>query len=165
MSRDRRAPWGLLLGLAALALVIGGVALIVARSGGVPDGPVPITWNREPCAHCRMLVGEPAHAAQLVTRDGMVANFDDPGCLFRYLSEHTPDVHRLWFHHGADDRWLGVDEVGFATGAMTPMGFGLVAVDRTTTGALDLPAARAWIDAQAAGDARPAPTAARRGAP
>jgi hypothetical protein len=89
-----------------------------------------------------MLVGEPSYAAQLVTTAGDVANFDDPGCLLHYLDEHAPPVHRLWFHDSAADRWLPPADVGFVSGASTPMGYGLAAVPATTPGAISLDDAR-----------------------
>jgi copper chaperone NosL len=156
VARDRRSI-GLLVAVAAAgALVVALVALAVARSGGVPDGPQPVVWNREPCGHCRMLVGEPGFAAQLITSDGTVVAFDDPGCLLRFLDERRPAVHRLWFHRHDGDGWLGPDEVAFRREAQTPMGYGLAAVERGAPGALDLEAARAWVRAR---DAAP-PTGA-----
>ncbi len=141
----RRRPWGWLVAAALVAALIAIVTLAV-RGDPPPDRPAPVVWNRESCAHCRMAVGEPRHAAQLVTRDGAVHNFDDPGCLLRYLSDHDPVIHRLWFHDAHADRWLGPDEVGFETGATTPMGWGLLATARRP-GLLDLAAARAAVDA------------------
>lgn len=141
MSR-RELPWlrlGVLAGVAALI-----VAVIVIVRGGhtVPDDVQRIEWDRQACAHCQMLIGDPHHAAQLITDDGGVMSFDDPGCALRYLDQHHPHVHRLWFHHSVEDRWLPADEVGFLTGGTTPMGSGLLAVERGTHGAIDLAAAR-----------------------
>lgn len=134
-----------------LARVVGRVVVmaaliaVVACGRRVPDGPEPVAWNHQPCAHCRMLVGEPAHAAQLITRDGDVAHFDDPGCLFEYLDDRQPQVHRLWFHDSRTERWLSRDDVGFLTGATTPMGFGLAAVPRATPGAISFDDARRQV--------------------
>lgn len=111
---------------AALAVV---VTVVVSRGTRVPDGPVPIAWDREPCAHCHMQIGEPRHAVQLITTDGAVASFDDVGCAIEYLRQHRPAVHRLWFH-GEGETWLGTDVVGFVATEITPMGSGLLAVDR-----------------------------------
>ena len=61
---------------------------------------------------------------------------------------------RLWFHHPSDDRWLGADEVGFAQGATTPMGFGLTATERRP-GLLDLAGARAVVAIRDGGPAHP----------
>jgi copper chaperone NosL len=145
MPRERTIPWRWVVALVAAG---GLVALIATLVGGrrIPDGPEPVAYNRQACAHCRMLVGEPSYAAQLITTDGDVAFFDDPGCLVRYLDDHAPRVHRMWFHDHASERWWSGDEVGFVTApAPTPMGFGLAAVSRTTATAIDLAAARARL--------------------
>lgn len=120
-----------------------------------PDGgPHPIVYDREPCAHCRMLISEPRFAAQLETKDGEVQSFDDPGCLFAGLATRAPDVRALWFHHVREDRWLDAEHVAFEAGEHTPMGYGLGAVDAGAPGALSLDVARARI---AERGARPEP--------
>jgi hypothetical protein len=119
---------------AALAGLVGIVVHVVSASGDLPSAPVPIAWDREVCGHCRMHVGEPRHAVQLVTRDDVVTNFDDVGCALRFLAERQPAVHRLWFH-GDGETWIAADRVGFVTAAVTPMGSGLVAVEASTPGA------------------------------
>lgn len=131
-------PWRTIATLGALAAITLLVVLVIARGRPAPDGPEPVAWNHQACAHCRMLVGEPPHAAQLTTRGGDVAFFDDPGCLMNYLHDRKPDVHRLWFHDSTSDRWLSGAEVGFVTGATTPMGYGFAAVPHGTPGAIDL---------------------------
>jgi copper chaperone NosL len=131
-----------LVALAAVTAVGALVAALIMRGRPLPSGPVEIVWNRAPCAHCRMLVGEPAFAAQLVTRSGDVMAFDDPGCLLRYLDDQHPDVHRIWFHDSTSDRWLSPEEVGFVPGAATPMNFGLAAVPAGSPGAVSLADAR-----------------------
>lgn len=139
---DRQVAW-FKVGAAMFVLAaIAGIVLVVRSSQQLPGEVQPIEWHRQPCAHCQMLIGDPAHAAQLITRDGDVLAFDDPGCALRYLDEHQPSIHRLWFHHGAAERWLPADAVGFTTGATTPMASGLLAVDRDVPGAIDLAAAR-----------------------
>jgi copper chaperone NosL len=129
--------------------------VLLACGSRLPDGPAPVAWDRQPCAHCRMLVGEPAYAAQLITTDGDVVYFDDPGCLMRYQDERRPAIHRLWFHDSAGGGWLGGDAVGFVAGAATPMGYGLAAVPRATAGAIDLATARHVLAARAADRAPP----------
>jgi hypothetical protein len=118
----------------ALAVLAAAVVHVVSAAGELPDAPLPVAWDREVCGHCRMHVGEPRHAVQLVAQDGAVTHFDDVGCALRYLAERRPAIHRLWFH-GEGDTWLGADRVGFVTTAVTPMGSGLLAVDAATPGA------------------------------
>lgn len=98
-----------------------------AACRSIPDAPTAIAYDREACAHCHMLIGDPRYAAQLVTEAGDVLDFDDPGCALRYLAEVHPAVHRLWFRDARRDRWLAAGDVRFAPGADTPMGYGLAA--------------------------------------
>jgi copper chaperone NosL len=126
--------------LAALAL-----ALAACARG---EGPSPIAWDREPCAHCRMLISEPRFAAQLETEDGEVRSFDDPGCLLAELVSRSPRVAALWFHHAHEDRWLAGAAVAFERAERTPMGWGLGAVDAGTPGAASLAQAQAQVAAK-----------------
>jgi copper chaperone NosL len=119
--------------------------LLAFPACGPAEGPQPIVYDREPCAHCRMLISEPRFAAQLQTVDGEVESFDDPGCLFARLDEEHPRVRALWFHHLREDRWLSAEEVGFEPTQKTPMGYGLGAVDADAPGALTLEEARARV--------------------
>ena len=132
----------LLLGV-VVAVAIGGITFSVFFAGDRPDGPVDVVWDKAACAACGMHVGEPPFAAQLVTTDGHVYIFDDPGCLFQFAAHENPSVHGVWFHHRSEPRWLPSDQVSFVAATPTPMGFGLAAVDRGEPGALDLESARA----------------------
>ena len=90
-----------------------------------PDAPSAIAYDREPCAHCHMLIGDSRFAVQLVTDAGDVLDFDDPGCALRYLAEVHPAVHRLWFRDYRRDRWIAASDARFVRGVETPMGYGL----------------------------------------
>ena len=122
----------------AVALIAAMVALVVRDGTRIPDDVQPIAWNAEPCAHCRMLIGDPAYAAQVITTDGTVRSFDDPGCAARFIREQRDNVHRAWFHAGTGDGWIPLAEVGFVPVATSPMGSNVIAVPRTTPGALAL---------------------------
>lgn len=119
-----------------VAIVVLGTILAVVVYGGtrLPDRPQPIAWNHEACAHCRMLIGDPTFAAQVITDDGDVLSFDDPGCAAAYLRTHH--VHHAWFH--GRDGWLARDAVGFVRVAHSPMGSNVIAVPKATPGALAL---------------------------
>lgn len=131
--------------VALVALVLGVTAC------GPPDGPQPIAWDREACAYCRMLISDPAFAAQLQDADGGIENFDDPGCLFARLDARQPRVHALWFHHVREDRWMAGDAVAFVRVAPTPMNFGFGAVDLATPEAIPMEAVRAELRARGGG--------------
>jgi hypothetical protein len=154
----RDLPWFRIAGAGAVVAMTVAIVLVVRGGTAIPDDVQPIEWHKQPCAHCAMLVGEPAHAAQLITSEGEVLTFDDPGCALSYLDERRPHVHRLWFHHASADRWLPADQVAFTPGGTTPMGSGLLAVELGTQGAQDLAAVRARLHVPAAAlDATAAP--------
>ena len=120
-------------------IALGAVAMLIVRCGTrIPNEVQPIAWNSEACGHCHMLIGDPAFAAQVITDDGEVVSFDDPGCAARYLSAHAGRVHRAWFHEGRGDRWLSLDDVGFVRVPASPMGSNVMAVPKATPGALSL---------------------------
>jgi copper chaperone NosL len=130
----------------ALALLAG----VVLAACGPAAGPQPIAFDREACAHCRMLISEPRFSAQLQAEDGSFASFDDPGCLLAHSAAREPGA-RLWFHHLRDDRWIPGERTAFEVVSRTPMGYGLGAVDAGTPGALSLDAARAHVARRAGG--------------
>jgi len=134
----RELPWGKAIAVAVVLALVAGIAAVVRGGTTVPDSVQPIAWNHQPCAHCQMLIGDPRHAAQLVTDEGDILSFDDPGCALRYLDAHHVAVHRLWFHHAVEDRWLPADHVVFRRGAVTPMGSGLEARDAGEPDTIDL---------------------------
>ena len=112
-----------LAGLLALAFL----ALACAPS----EGPAPVAWDRTRCAHCGMLVSDPAWAAQRHTAGGEVLHYDDPGCLLAAVADANAgdgaaDRAAYYQHHTAD-RWLRGDEVEFAQTNDSPMGYGLAA--------------------------------------
>ena len=144
---DRRWPWLLLLPLLVLAVLI-------YRAQRLPEGPQPIVWDREACAHCHMHIGEPRFAAQLQTREGQVLNFDDPGCLLRYEAEQRPARRAAYFHDVNADRWLDAAQVAFLPTEGSPMSYDLGAVPRGTPGALDYSAAQEKVLTRGPGGAR-----------
>lgn len=126
MPTERRSPRWL--------LALAGVALLVAlwRLAAPPGGPVEPAWNRVACSRCRMLVSDPAFAAQLHAANGEVRYFDDPGCLLLQRAEAPEPTAEAWFHDSRSERWLAEAEVAFVRVGETPMGHGLAAVPRAT---------------------------------
>jgi hypothetical protein len=141
MPEQRRSGKVLFLLISLAGLLAAGLFFIIRHTQALPTGPLPIVWDREACAECRMHVGEPRFSAQLQTREGQVLNFDDPGCLLRYLKERNPSVHALYFHHLTEERWLTRAEVAFVRAEGSPMGHDLGAVALGTPSAIPFSAA------------------------
>lgn len=142
MGADRRAHSRLGPLLVAGAL-LAALVLALRWAQSPPVGPVEPSWSRTPCAHCGMLVGDPAHAAQLHTPAGEVRFFDDAGCLLLYAAEHPDEAGSAWFHHFREPRWIPEADAGFLAAEGTPMSYGLGAVDAGE------PGARSRVDALA----------------
>jgi copper chaperone NosL len=106
------------------------LALLAVACGVKADGPPEILVDRTPCAHCGMLVSEPAFAAAY-RRDGSEARiFDDIGCLLNAISsEANPERLRFWFHDAGTAVWIDRTEAVFVRSARlrTPMSGGIVA--------------------------------------
>ncbi|MFN7951374.1 MAG: hypothetical protein U0610_06595 [bacterium] len=128
--------------LAVLAVGVGIVGWQVRLGQQLADGPVPIAWGKEACAHCHMHLSEARFAVQLQTTGGEVLDFDDPGCFFAYVEQQRPEIHEVWFHHAREERWLRLTDVAFVTVAATPMDFGLAAVDASEAASLGYEQAR-----------------------
>jgi hypothetical protein len=141
-TNGRGTKWALGAVCAGAAAVVALVSWQVCEGQRLPQGPVAVAWDKEPCAHCHMQLSEPRFAVQLQTAAGDVLNFDDPGCFLSYAEQERPQIHEVWFHHGRDERWLRRSEVGFVEVPATPMNFGLAAVERNQSGALSYEQAR-----------------------
>jgi hypothetical protein len=105
---------------------------------GATSAFTPIAWGSQACDSCRMSIDAPAHATQAIADDGRVLSFDDPGCLVIEIGMGRLRPGEIRFRHVDEDRWLALDEAGFARREGTPMSFGYVAVDREHA-ALDFP--------------------------
>lgn len=105
------------------ALLAGLLALAACSRA---DGPVDPVWGKEPCAHCRMLVGDKAHAAQ-ASHDGERRYFDDLGCMVLWLEDRRFAGARAWARDAEDGRWVDARTARYSDGARTPMDFGLAA--------------------------------------
>lgn len=142
MSRPRPDRGGALVPLLVLLIAGGLFAWLLVSSESLPEGPLEVVWDKAPCAECSMHVGDPAFAAQAILEDGTVLYFDDPGCWFLHEPDLSAPLHRAWFHHVREDRWLPLEAVAFEPAEDTPMGFGIGAVDPGAPGAMTPEAAR-----------------------
>jgi copper chaperone NosL len=93
------------------------------------SAPVPgvIRYDVDACDHCRMTIADPAFAAQLVTRTGVVFRFDDPACLVAFIASNRvagDAVHSAWVNdHAHPDALVNVNEAVFVVsdGIRAPM--------------------------------------------
>lgn len=89
------------------------------------DGPVDPVWGKQLCSTCRMIVSEPAYAAQLIDQGGKRHFFDDIGCMDAFLVEHSKTPPRgTWVR--SNERWVDATSARYASGARSPMDYGFV---------------------------------------
>lgn len=68
-----------------LGIVILGWVLALGVQACRSDGPKPINFGKDQCAHCRMTVSDARFASQLVTNKGRAYNFDDIQCMVAFV--------------------------------------------------------------------------------
>lgn len=107
----------------------------VAGCGATAEGPPEILVDRTPCAHCGMLISEPAYAAAYRAPGSESRVFDDIGCLLASARNETaPAALTFWFHDAGTAGWIDGRHAVLVRAATirTPMGGGLIAFrDRT----------------------------------
>lgn len=105
----------------SLLLGVAGLVVLACTKTDEPTDPV---WGKEPCAHCRMLVGDKRYAGQVVT-NGDRKFFDDVGCMVTWLADAKAE--RVWVRDALANRWLEAKSARYVEGAKTPMDFGFEA--------------------------------------
>jgi copper chaperone NosL len=138
----RRAARGLLPAL----------ALLLAACGDPGTGPTAIKWDRVTCTHCRMVLSDRHHAAQVRVRtpDGRsrAYPFDDLGCALVWLetqpAKDDPAVE-VWVSDWRSGDWIDARAAAYVPNQVTPMEYGLGAQRDPAPGALDFAQARRQV--------------------
>lgn len=110
---------------AALIALAGVAGSLFAAGCARTDVALDPVWGKEPCAHCRMLVGDKRYAAQ-VAGEAERRYFDDIGCMVLWLDAHGPRA-RAWVRDATGQSWLDATRARYVAGARTPMDFGFEA--------------------------------------
>lgn len=86
-----------------------------------PTEPV---WEREGCAHCRMVLSEKRFAVQRILNSGEKHFYDDINCALKH--NHLDNEGKLFVRPYGDEKWVSAEEVNYQSGLRTPMnsGFG-----------------------------------------
>lgn len=103
--------------------VLLGLAAALAFACSKADTPADPVWGKEPCAHCKMLVGDKRYAAQVI-HDGERLYFDDFGCMVLWLDEKGSGSTRAWVRDDAKGAWVDARTSLYEEGKKTPMDFG-----------------------------------------
>jgi copper chaperone NosL len=105
--------------------------LVLVGCGGQTSAQEPptISYGRDVCQRCGMIISEERFAGALVTAGGDAALFDDVGELVLTVQEEGLDNRRAWAHDRGTGAWIDAVSASFVRGdaGATPMGTGVVA--------------------------------------
>jgi copper chaperone NosL len=107
-----------------LAVVL--VLSACARSGS--DLPY-ISYGRDACARCGMILSEERFVSGYVDKDGQTIAFDDLGEFLAMVAKDPSIASKAYVHDAKDGRWLRAASAVFLKipGLATPMGSGYAA--------------------------------------
>jgi copper chaperone NosL len=112
--------------------VLGSTALVLAGCGDKASGTEPpkISYGKDRCARCGMIISDERFAGGLVEPDGDALVFDDPGELIAQIQEEGLKDRRVWVHDYITKEWIDGTQAFFVVDddLMTPMGTGVVAL-------------------------------------
>ncbi|MCP4308751.1 MAG: hypothetical protein GY926_05000 [bacterium] len=112
--------------LLLLATVAGGCS-----TSADANGPPEISYGRDICLECNMIISEPRFAASYRLDDGETKSFDGIGELVKH-AQRVGELDRIafaWVHDFNTKEWILIDEAYFVVGQkiVTPMGHGIIA--------------------------------------
>lgn len=88
-----------------------------------PQDPL---WERDSCAHCRMVLSEKRYAVQRILPNGQIHHYDDIVCAMKH--GHAPDEGKLYVRPDGGDEWVDAEKATYESGLRTPMNSGFGAV-------------------------------------
>jgi copper chaperone NosL len=97
------------------------VAALIACTTSHPVEPV---WNKQPCAHCAMVMSDTRFGAQLVAENDHTF-FDDVGCMVAFMGERGASG-RAWVKDAQTGKWLDARSARYIS-ASSPMDYGFEA--------------------------------------
>ena len=129
------------------------LTLLAACSGDPGTGPVEVTWDRDACARCNMVLSDRHHSAQVRhtpsgTRRSQVWTFDDLGCAVLWLDRQpwaSDPAVEIWVTDHRSSEWIDARQAHYVPGKLTPMEYGLGAQAQPGSDTLDFAGARAHI--------------------
>ena len=141
----------------ALAPLAAAALAACARKGNWAEGMRPITWDRDPCAHCGMIISDRRFAAEICGGPrGDAFKFDDIGCAIVWQRAKAKDypwsadpATRIWVadvaSQGDDPTWLDARAARYLPGKTSPMGYNFGASAQAQAGALDFQTLRQQV--------------------
>jgi hypothetical protein len=115
-------------------------------SGDSGTGPGAVTWDRDACERCRMVLSDRRFAAQIrvpAEQEGKrskLYRFDDVGCAVLWLDQQPfkdrPGIE-IWVTDHQTGEWIDARTANYVRVKNTPMEYGLGAQRAPAGGAID----------------------------
>ena len=109
----------------ALGLILGSCA-----ADEVAEGPPEISYGRDICVECGMIINEARYAAAYRLPDGTEEKFDDLGGLLIHGHKHGElATAEVWVHDVETEAWIRAENAWYVMtkDGRTPMGYGIIA--------------------------------------
>ena len=117
--------------LLALLLILGSMPAAGCSPQAKADAPPEISYGRDICIECNMIISEPRFAASYRLDNGETKSFDGIGELLKHVHRmgELPAVADAWVHDYNTKDWILANEASYVAGreVVTPMGHGIVA--------------------------------------
>jgi len=115
--------------------------LLVSCNNESKTGPAKITFDRDSCERCRMLISDRYHVAQVRGGERNQAyKFDDLGGAIIWLSEQSwkdESKTEIWVANHLTGEWLDAKQAWYVREKHTPMNYGYSAETEKRDGAID----------------------------
>ena len=116
--------------LLAFLLMLGSAPAAGCSTQAKADAPPEISYGRDICIECNMIISEPRFAASYRLDNGETKSFDGIGELLKHLHREgeLPAVAYAWVHDYNTKDWILANEAFYVAGreVVTPMGHGIV---------------------------------------
>lgn len=121
-------------------------ALLAACGGANGKDPPKISYGKDVCSRCGMIITEEKLASGLVATDGKSRTFDDPGEMIATVQAEGLNGDRAWVHDFTTVQWIDATTAYYVVSeeVVTPMATGVVAFS-TREAAADFEASRAGV--------------------
>ena len=124
----------------AFIFVAGSATAAGCSTQAQADAPPEISYGRDICIECNMIISEPRFAASYRLDNGETKTFDGIGELVKHAHRmgEVPAIEFAWVHDFNTKDWILANEASYVAGreVVTPMGHGIVAF-ATASAAMD----------------------------
>ncbi len=110
-------------------VILAVIAAVVFWSPGSRRGPEPISYGRDQCAYCRMILSRPGFAGETRSPTGVLRKYDDVGCLVLALRSEARETPEAWVEDHESHELVPLLTATLVVGSEldTPMRHGILA--------------------------------------